>query len=152
MQGFVVGYVGKRVNDRTTLLASVIILSLSYLMLVSVACTYAVWRWIFCVLIPFQMLTTNLLQLGLILIPMIMGGALINTLTSSTITKVVPETATGTSLGLSMATHAIIRTVSPTLGGYIYQTLGYPGFGALGFVMSALMTGVLLAKGGIPGL
>ena len=36
MQGFVVGYVGKRVRDRTTLIGSVITIALSYLVLVSV--------------------------------------------------------------------------------------------------------------------
>ena len=95
-------------------------------------------------------MTSTLIQLCLVLIPMIMGGALLNTLTSSIITKAVPDTATGTSLGLSMATHSLIRSVSPTLGGYIYHWLGYAGFGALGFVTSAIMAGVLLGKGGIP--
>ena len=37
----------------------------------------------------FQMVTSTLFQLCLILIPMIMGGALLNTLTSSVITKVI---------------------------------------------------------------
>lgn len=83
---------------------------------------------------------------------MIMGGALLNTLTSSVITKVVPETATGTSLGLNMATHSLIRTISPTLGGYLYSTMGYPAFGALGFILSSIMTGILLIRGGIPGI
>ena len=66
--------------------------------------------------------------------------------------QVVPETATGTSLGLNMATHSLIRTVSPTLGGYIYHWVGYPGFGALGFVMGSAMSAVLLVRGGIPGI
>ena len=39
--------------------------------------------------VPFQMVTSTLFQLCLILIPMIMGGALLNTLTSSVITKVI---------------------------------------------------------------
>ncbi|CAI7998457.1 Solute carrier family 22 member 18 [Geodia barretti] len=131
MQGFVVGYIGRRVSDKTTLIGSVVIVALSYLVL---------------------MVTSTLFQLCLILIPMIMGGALLNTLTSSVITKVVPDTATGTSLGLSMATHSLIRTVSPTLGGYIYQWLGYPGFGALGFTTGSLMAAVLMLRGGIPGI
>ena len=83
---------------------------------------------------------------------MIMGGALLNTLTSSVITRVVPETATGTSLGLNMATHSLIRTVSPTLGGFLYQWLGYPAFGGLGFVTSSIMAGVLLVMGRFPGI
>lgn len=81
------------------------------------------------------------------MIPMVMSGALLNTIASSTITKKVPETATGTSLGLSMATHSIIRAVSPTLGGYMYAAIGYPSFGLLGFVMNGALTGYLAVLG-----
>ena len=35
MQGFVVGYIGRRVSDKTTLIGSVVIVALSYLVLVS---------------------------------------------------------------------------------------------------------------------
>ena len=43
----------------------------------------------------------------------------------------------GTSLGLSMATHSIIRTFSPTMGAYMYSTLGYSSLGLFGFIMNA---------------
>lgn len=82
------------------------------------------------------------------MIPMVMSGALLNTISSSTITKSVPENATGTSLGLSMATHSIIRTVSPTLGGYMYSSIGYPSFGLLGFIMNGSVTLYLALMGG----
>lgn len=96
------------------------------------------------------MVASTLLQLCVILIPMVMAASLLNTITNSAITKAVPESATGTSLGLNMATHSIIRTVSPTVGGYLYQQLGYPSFGALGFVIGAIMTVVLLGKRELP--
>lgn len=35
MQGFVVGYIGKRVKDSTTLVVSVIVVAIAYLVLVS---------------------------------------------------------------------------------------------------------------------
>ena len=73
------------------------------------------------------------------MIPMVMAGALLNTIASSTITKSVSEAETGTSLGLSMATHSIIRTVSPTIGGYMYSLAGYPSFGILGFFFNGAM-------------
>lgn len=79
---------------------------------------------------------------------MVMSGALLNTIASSTITKKVPETATGTSLGLNMATHSIIRTVSPTLGGYMYSWIGYPSFGLLGFFMNGAIALYLAVLGG----
>lgn len=78
-----------------------------------------------------------------------MGETFIDTLTTSIITKVVPDTATGTSLGLNMATRSVIRSISPTLGGYMYHWLGYPAFGMLGFLTSAIMTGVVFTRGGI---
>lgn len=82
------------------------------------------------------------------MVPMVMSGALLNTIASSTITKKVPETATGTSLGLSMATHSIIRAVSPTVGGYMYAVIGYSSFGLLGFAMNGGLTAYLAVLGG----
>ena len=77
-----------------------------------------------------------------------MSGALLNTIANSAITKNVPDTATGTSLGLSMATHSIIRAVSPTLGGYMYSLVGYASFGLLGFVLNGALALYLLFIGG----
>ena len=73
------------------------------------------------------------------MIPMVMSGALLNTIASSTITKKVPATATGTSLGLSMATHSIIRAISPTIGGYMFAWMGYSSFGMLGFFLNGAL-------------
>ena len=81
------------------------------------------------------------------MIPMVMSGALLNTIANSAITKNVPDTATGTSLGLSMATHSIIRAVSPTLGGYMYSLVGYASFGLLGFVLNGALALYLLLIG-----
>ena len=82
--------------------------------------------------------------LCVVMIPMIMAGALLNTIANSAITKRVPGTATGTSLGLSMATHSVIRAVSPTVGGYMYAWLGYPSFGLLGFGLNGALAVYLL--------
>lgn len=82
------------------------------------------------------------------MVPMVMSGALLNTIANSSITKNVPETATGTSLGLSMATHSIIRAVSPTVGGYMYSWIGYASFGLLGFVLNGALALYLLLIGG----
>ena len=79
---------------------------------------------------------------------MVMSGALLNTIANSAITKSVPETATGTSLGLSMATHSIIRAVSPTVGGYMYSWIGYASFGLLGFILNGMLAIYLLLVGG----
>ena len=89
----------------------------------------------------------SLVFLAVILVPMVLAGSLLNTIANSAITKNVPETATGTALGLSMATHSLIRTVAPTLGGYMYTWLGFASFGLLGFVMNgALAIATMLPK------
>lgn len=84
--------------------------------------------------------------LCVVMIPMVMSGALLNTIASSAITKNVSDTETGTSLGLSMATHSIIRTVSPTIGGYMYSWAGYASFGLLGFFLNGAMALYLLSS------
>ena len=111
----------------------------------------------------------NVWMLAITFVPMIMAGALMNTVANGTLTKKVPETATGefffsehvglllihfflccqrstgTSLGLSMATHSLIRTISPTLGAYLYSSFGYPSIGLLGFVLNRAMAAVIMA-------
>lgn len=82
--------------------------------------------------------------LCVVMVPMVMSGALLNTIANSAITKNVSEADTGTSLGLSMATHSIIRTVSPTIGGYMYSLVGYASFGLLGFFLNGGMALYLL--------
>ncbi len=86
-----------------------------------------------------QSFASSLGLLCLVMIPMVMSGALLNTIASSTITKKVSESDTGTSLGLSMATHSMIRAVAPTVGGYMYALLGYASFGLLGFLLNGGM-------------
>ena len=87
-----------------------------------------------------QMFADSLLFLVMLMPPMIAAGALLNVITNSAITKVVPEGATGTALGLNMASNSVIRTFSPSLGGYLYAWLGYPCFGLLGFIMNGVTT------------
>lgn len=93
-----------------------------------------------------QSFANSLNLLCLVMVPMVMSGALLNTIASSTITKKVSESDTGTSLGLSMATHSMIRAVSPTMGGYMYSLLGYASFGLLGFFLNGGMSLFLLAS------
>ena len=46
-----------------------------------------------------------------------------------------------------MATHSLIRTVSPALGGFLYATFGFPVFGVGGFLINALLGVYLFAYG-----
>lgn len=116
MQGFGAGYIASKLQDHVILKLSLIGLTVTYLLL---------------------SISDTLMFLCLIMVPMVMSGSLINVIISSAITKIVPTSTTGTSLGLSMATHSLIRTASPSLGGYMYTVFGYSSFGVFGALVSA---------------
>ncbi|KAL5493280.1 hypothetical protein EMCRGX_G014433 [Ephydatia muelleri] len=115
MQGFGAGYIASKLQDNVILKMSLVTLTITYLLL---------------------SFTDTLLFLCLVMVPMVMAGSLINVIITSAMTKIVPSSTTGTSLGLSMATHSLIRTTSPSLGGYMYATFGYPSFGVFGALLS----------------
>jgi len=46
-------------------------------------------------------------------------------------------------IGLSMATNSIIRAVSPTMGGYMLEMLGYPSIGYTGVVICGIVSALL---------
>ena len=52
----------------------------------------------------------------------------------------------GAMLGLSMAVNSLIRSVSPTVGGYMLTRFGFESFGYLGCAVSAVVTGVLFYR------
>jgi OCT family organic cation transporter-like MFS transporter 18 len=45
-----------------------------------------------------------------------------------------------------MAVNSLVRTFSPTFGGYLLGLYGFPSFGYFGFVVSAILTVVLFFK------
>ena len=52
----------------------------------------------------------------------------------------------GAMLGVNMAVNSLIRTVSPTIGGYMLNNLGFSSFGYLGFVNSLLVVLFLVLR------
>ena len=78
---------------------------------------------------------------------MVVGGATLNVITTSAMTKSVVIKDTGAVLGLSMATNSLIRTVSPTLGSILYKLYGWPSFGVLGLVVNAAVAMFLFVQG-----
>jgi OCT family organic cation transporter-like MFS transporter 18 len=123
MQGFGVKILTKTLKESVLLKLSLAAITVGYFILI-----FAEYLWIFISLMPF----------------MVAGGALLNVITNSAITKAVDEKDTGTVLGLNMASNSMVRLFSPTLGGYIYSMVGFFGFGMLGFVMNGLTTLALL--------
>merc|ERR1712029_1185987 len=70
----------------------------------------------------------------LLQIPLVCSLSLINSILQSSVTKVVPASSTGTMLGLNMAVHSVISTLSPSVGALIMSTYGYSSIGYLGVV------------------
>ncbi|XP_040568658.1 solute carrier family 22 member 18 [Lepeophtheirus salmonis] len=70
----------------------------------------------------------------LLLLPLTISLCLLNSILTTSITKTVSKNETGTALGMNMAIHSTIRTIAPTLGGYLIKyygmaSLGYTGVG-----------------------
>lgn len=45
----------------------------------------------------------------------------------------------GSMLGLSMAANSMIRSISPTIGGYMFNRFGFSSFGWLGFIFNGFL-------------
>jgi OCT family organic cation transporter-like MFS transporter 18 len=78
--------------------------------------------------------------------PLVFGGALFGVITNSILTKLVPPEDTGFALGISFATHSLIRTISPTIGGILLSQFGHTSFGVLGFVVCSATALFLFVK------
>ncbi|KAI5088830.1 solute carrier family 22 member 18, partial [Silurus meridionalis] len=84
-----------------------------------------------------QALTTNIVQFCCVLIPMMLSLSIFNVITDSMLTKSVPASDTGTMLGLCASVLPLVRTVGPTIGGFLYETYGVASFGYIQFIVSA---------------
>ncbi|WAR17334.1 S22AI-like protein [Mya arenaria] len=82
-------------------------------------------------------------QLCIVLAPLTVGLASTNIVVSSALTRTVDDKDTGSMLGLNMASNSLIRTVSPTVGGIMLQSLGFSSFGFLGFISSGIVTSTI---------
>ncbi|XP_028405055.1 solute carrier family 22 member 18-like [Dendronephthya gigantea] len=114
VQGFGVGFVTKRMNEKNTLVLAMILCSFGYVLL---------------------FFSSRALHLCVMVVPLVFGGALFGVITNSILTKLVPAEDTGFALGISFATHALIRTIAPTVGGILLHRFGYTSFGTVGFVV-----------------
>ncbi|CAH1247962.1 SLC22A18 [Branchiostoma lanceolatum] len=123
MMGLGVGILTKRYNEGLLLKWAIYMFTFGYLLLAGANVTWHIY---------------------VTVIPLTIGGTIMNTVISSTLTKVVPPDSTGTMLGLSMASNSIIRTMSPTVGGLMLGYAGYPSFGIVGFVVNTLLSVYML--------
>lgn len=95
-----------------------------------------------------QAMMTNVFQFCFIVIPMMFSLSVFNVITDSMLTKSVSPSDTGTMLGLCASVQSLLRTVGPTIGGFLYETYGVPSFGLIQFATNAAVFSFLLATGG----
>ncbi|XP_061886503.1 solute carrier family 22 member 18 [Entelurus aequoreus] len=79
----------------------------------------------------------NVFHFCLIVVPMMFSLSTFNVITDSLLTKSVPSTDTGTMLGLCASVQSLLRTVGPTIGGFLYVDYGISSIGFLQFIVNA---------------
>jgi len=92
-------------------------------------------------------MVTDIYQFCAVLVPLVTGGTILTIVTTSALTKAVNIKNTGVVLGLSMACNSLVRSVSPTLGGYLFKMYGWPAFGCFGFIINLVIVLYLLVFG-----
>ncbi len=115
-QGFLVGWITKKVREDVLILVCVGVMSLTLLG----------WG-----------LAPTLPILLLIMAPNSLAGGMLNTLLSSTLTKAVAPQEIGGILGLSASIESSTRIIAPALGGYLLQQVGTWAPGVLGALIMA---------------
>ncbi len=85
-------------------------------------------------------ITPNLPVMLVVMLPLALGGGMLNTVINSAITKVVSREEIGGTLGLSTSLESISRVIAPSAGGFLLQNLGA---WAPGVVSAALMLWVV---------
>jgi len=114
---FVVGWVTQRFSQFVVLTSCALTLSASML-----ASTQA---------------TTGTHVLALV-VPMSLASAIMYTVMTAALTKMVADADTGTVIGLTHASRSLCGILSPTLGGYLYTTYGAASVGYFGGAVAAL--------------
>lgn len=78
-----------------------------------------------------------------VLFPLTCALCLVNSILTAAVTKTVPKGQTGTMLGLNMAVHSVIRTVAPTVGGFLLNSYGFESLGYMGVACNLAVLGML---------
>lgn len=86
----------------------------------------------------------SVVHLCLILVPLMLSMSVFGVITDSILTKSVPASDTGTMLGLCAAEQSLLRTLGPTLGGFLYVNGGVQAIGLTQCVANAAVLTVLL--------
>uniref|UniRef100_A0A672GX76 Organic cation transporter-like protein 2 n=1 Tax=Salarias fasciatus TaxID=181472 RepID=A0A672GX76_SALFA len=126
VQGGVIGPLTARFSEHSLLLLSI-----------GVACLVGVAQIIF---------MENVAQFCVIVVPMMFSLSLFGVITDSMLTKSVPSSDTGTMLGLCASVQSLLRTVGPTIGGYLYVNHGISSIGFSQFFINAVILVYLVLR------
>ncbi|XP_042197441.1 solute carrier family 22 member 18 [Callorhinchus milii] len=118
MQGLVVGWLTRWIPEQILILCSILLVCLMGLAMA---------------------MMTNVIHFCVTCIPMSLGIAIFSLTTNSILTKLAPAADTGAMLGLSMSVYSLIRSISPTIGGFLFDAYGFPSFGYLQFGVNLLL-------------
>ncbi|XP_051919938.1 solute carrier family 22 member 18 [Hippocampus zosterae] len=88
----------------------------------------------------------NVFHFCLTVVPMILSLSIFNVITDSLLTKSVPPSDTGTMLGLCASVQSLLRTVGPTIGGFLYVNYGIFSIGFLQFIVNSSVLAYLLKR------
>jgi DHA1 family tetracycline resistance protein-like MFS transporter len=74
------------------------------------------------------------------MLPLSMGGGMLNTVINSAITKAVSREEIGGTLGISTSLESVSRVIAPSAGGFLLQNLGAwaPGVVSAGLMLWAV--------------
>lgn len=125
IQGGVIGRLTARFSDKSLLL-----LSIGVSALVGLAQAYM----------------QNVFQFCLTVVPMMFSFSLFGVITDSMLTKSVPSSDTGTMLGMCASVQSLLRTVGPTVGGFLYVNYGISSIGFIQLVVNAFVFVHLLQR------
>jgi DHA1 family tetracycline resistance protein-like MFS transporter len=114
VQGFGVGLITKRFRENAIIITSM------WLMVFGLA------GWA---------ITPNLPVLLVVILPLSLGGGMLNTVINSAITKAVTRAEIGGTLGISTSLESVSRVIAPSAGGFLLTL----GAWAPGLVSAALM-------------
>uniref|UniRef100_A0A672Y8N1 Organic cation transporter-like protein 2 n=1 Tax=Sphaeramia orbicularis TaxID=375764 RepID=A0A672Y8N1_9TELE len=93
-----------------------------------------------------QVCADNVFQFCVTVVPMMFSLSVFNVITDSILTKSVPSSDTGTMLGLCASVQSLLRTVGPTVGGFLYVNFGVSSIGFIQFVVNAAVFMFLLLR------
>lgn len=88
----------------------------------------------------------TVLQLCLSVTPWIFSLSIFNVITDSMLTKSVPSSDTGTMLGLCASVQSLVRTIGPTIGGFLYMNYGLTSIGLIEFFVNSFVFVYLLYR------